>query len=249
MTMTKKEMKAAEVLANRRAAFEKKVRALLGHIGGRAVKQSELDAAFAKADQYSYSEQADHLAAEIASREPVGKAIHAQKADAVSYAEQKAREVVARVTKELAEHGNDGQAYAPYPSRMHYNDPKYDSALAKHNLLHSLAKADQSKGYQSYGRKGEPYYMVIDPELVERFVENAMRDAALQYDMFICKMVRKIGHCDSAELQGDHVWSYSHLTVRKGAATEVWKTQQIVNYTKYGRPYLQWPSRLLKGGK
>jgi hypothetical protein len=40
---TKKEMKAAEVLANQRSAFEKKVRALLGHVGGR-VKKAELDA-------------------------------------------------------------------------------------------------------------------------------------------------------------------------------------------------------------
>lgn len=246
--ITKKAQKAAEVLANQRSAFEKKVRALLGHVYGR-VKKSELDAAF-EALQYKgeYGPAAEKLAAEIASREPVGRAIHDQKAEAVRYAEERARSIVDRVAKELAEHGFDGQAYAPYPDRMPYGY-EHDRAKAKHNLLHSIATADKSKGYQSYGRKGEPYYMVMDNERVEKFVEDAMRQAALQYDAFICKMVGKVGPCDSAELAGSHVWASSYLTVRKGDKTEVWHTQQIVNQTKYGSPYLQWPSRLMKGGK
>jgi hypothetical protein len=245
---TKKEMKAAEVLANQRSAFEKKVRALLGHVGGR-VKKAELDAVF-DALQYKgeYGPAADKLAAEIASREPVGKAIHAVKAQAVEFAEQDARKIVARVEKELAEAGWDAQAYAPYPARMHYGT-EHDRAKAKHSLVSQLTTSDSDAGYQQYGREGHPYIVKMDPKGVERFVDNAMCDAAMQYDMFICKMVAKIGQCDSAELSGSHVWGSSILTVTKGSAVERWHTQQIVNYSKYGRPYLQWPSRLMKGGK
>lgn len=244
--LTKAQQKAAEVLANRRAAFEKKVRALLGHVGGK-VSKAELDAAFAKADQYSYSEVAEAFAAEVAAREPVGRAVHAQKAEAVRYAEQKAREIVARVEKELAEAGWDRQAYAPYPMNLRSGTLEHDRARAKHNLVSGLTMSDPAKGYQINSRRGEPHFVVMDPDGVERFVENTMRDAAIQYDAFICKMVGKVGEgVTDAQLEGNHVWSYSHLTVRKGEAAEVWKTQQIVNYTKYGRPYLQWPSRKLK---
>jgi hypothetical protein len=242
---TKKEQKAAEVLANRRAAFEKKVRALLGHVSGR-VKRAELDAAFAKVEGTEYGPAADALAAEIASREPVGRAVHDQKADAVKYAEEEARRIVARVEKELADAGWDRQAYAPYPMRIHAGTRDY-GAKAKYSLVQQLTTHAEGT-YRSLSF-GEPDPVVMDPEGVERFVDGARRDAALQYDAFICKMVAKVGPCDDAELDGSHVWGSSYLTVKKGAASEVWHTQQIANQTKYGRPYLQWPSRLMKGGK
>lgn len=245
---TKKELKAAEVLANRREAFEKKVRSLLGHVGFK-LKRAEIEAAFAKADQYSYSEVAEAFAAEVAAREPVGAAVHALKAEAVAHAEQHARERVERTLKELAEAGWDAQAYAPYPRRMAYNDPRHEAAVAKHNFVNAITKADESKGYQQYGREGVPYLVERDEQGIERHINMAREGAAIQYDMFICKMVAKVGEADSAVLEGDHVWGHSFLTVEKPSGREIWKTQQIVNYTKYGKPYYQWPSRIVKGMK
>ncbi len=242
---TKKELKAAEVLANRRAAFDKKVRSLLGHVGFK-LKRAEVDAAFAKADQYSYSEVAEAFAAEVAAREPVGAAVHALKAEAVAHAEMYARERVAKVEKELAEHGGDVNAYAPYPRGMQYHDPRREGAVSLHNFVMGLTTSDPAKGYQSYSTD-RPYFRVMDPEGIERFVNSAREGAAIQYDMFICKMVAKVGEADSAVLEGDHVWGHSFLTVEKPSGREVWKTQQIVNYTKYGKPYYQWPSRIVKG--
>lgn len=242
MAQTKAELKAAEVLKNQRAAFEKKVRALLGHVGGR-VKRAELDKVFdALPYKGEYGPAAEKLAAEIASREPVGAAIHALKEEAVRYAEQASRKVVARVEKELAEAGWDRHAYAPYPRHGHRGNPEYDIAKAKYSLVHSLTSADRY-----VGRSNEPEPCHMDAEMVERFVENAMRDAAIQYDMFICKMVAKVGPAKSAELEGSHVWAHSILNVELAdGSRERWKTQQIVNYSKYGRPYLQWPSRKVK---
>lgn len=243
---TKKEMKAAEVLANRRAAFEKKVRSLLGHVSGRLSKR-ELDAAFAKADQYSYSEVADAFAAEVASREPVGQVIHAIKFEAVEHAEKGARKTVEEVRKELEEGGWDINAVAPYPYNLPSHSRAYDDARAKYSLFHELATADPAKGYQS-SQRGQPRYVVMDDDMIERFVDYRRRAAALQYDAFIVKMVAKVGEVVSAELEGSHVWSHSFLEVTKSdGSREIWKTQQIVNYSKYGRPYYQWPSRIVKG--
>jgi hypothetical protein len=210
------------------------------------VRQSDLDAAF-DALQYKgeYGPAAEKLAAEIASREPVGRAVHAQKQEAVRHAEQHAREWVAKVEKELAAHGWDLEAYAPYPRGMNSWDPRREALVNHHNAVQRLTDADKSKGYQQYGRA--PYFVVMDPEAVERHVEHSMQDAALQYDAFICKMVAKVGPAQSAELSGSHIWGYSFLDVVKpDGSSERWKTQQIVNYSKYGRPYYQWPSRKVK---
>lgn len=241
---TKKEQKAAEVLANRRIAFAKRVNSLLGHVSARVAK-AEIEAAFAKADQYSYTEVADAFAAEIASREPVGQAIHAVKSEAVEHAEQAARETVEKVRQELEEGGWDINAVAPYPYGLH--GLQHDVAKAKYSLFHELATSDPAKGYQRAAR-GDPRYVVMDPDMIERFVDHRRRGAALQYDAFIVKMVAKVGEVVSAELEGSHVWGESFLTVeKKSGEREIWKTQQIVNYTKYGRPYYQWPSRIVKG--
>lgn len=246
---TKKEIKAAEVLANRRAAFERKVRSLLGHVGFK-LKRSEIDAEFAKADQYSYSEVAEAFAARVASREPVGHVIHKQKAEAVAHAEEGARKYAEKVLRELAEAGGDQNAYAPYPrSRGWSMTPAEEAARDKHNFVGRITKADESKGYQSYSTDpGKPYYRVPDERAVEKFIDEARVSAAMQYDMFICKMVAKVGEVDTAAIEGSHVWAESYLTVEKpDGSSQIWKTQQIVNYTKYGKPYYQWPSRIVKG--
>lgn len=251
--MNKAQIKAAEVLANQRAAFEKKVRSLLGHVAagvGDRLKKAELDAVF-DALQYKgeYGPAADKLAAEIASREPVGKAVHAQKAAAMEHAEQGARAYVERVEAKLREHDMDFEAaYPSPPPGMRSWDARYQMIQQERSNVHRLVDPDQSKGYQSYGRA--PYFVVMDPKGIERFVEQSVQEAALQYDAFICKMVAKIGPAKSAELSGSHVWGHSFLDVVKpDGSVERWKTQQIVNYSKYQRPFYQWPSRLMKGGK
>ncbi len=87
----------------------------------------------------------------------------------------------------------------------------------------------------------------MDQNGIDRFISNSEQDAALQYDAFICKMVAKVGDVTDATLQGDHVWSHSILTVTlPDGSQQRWKTQQIVNYSVYGTPYLQWPSRIVK---
>lgn len=230
--MTKAAEKAAAVRANKLEAFGKKVRSLLGHVT--LANATILEA-------FESGTTADAFAAEVAAREPVGNAVHARKEAAVNHAEKAVRARIEKTLNELEAAGWDRNAYAPYPRYNQYG-PEADAAKAKHNWVHSLT----SNGSGSY-RSGQPDIAQRDERGIERQVQFARETTALQYDAFICKMVKKVGPCLAAQLTGDHIWGHSFLTVMKpGGSTERWKTQQIVNYSVLGNAYYQWPSRIVK---
>jgi hypothetical protein len=77
-----------------------------------------------------------------------------------------------------------------------------------------------------------------------RFVEGAMKEAAVDFDAFVSKLDNKVQAHDTAEIEG-RPWIGSIITITKGDVTERWHTQQIINYSVYGKPYNQWPTRLL----
>ena len=90
----------------------------------------------------------------------------------------------------------------------------------------------------------DPVPVKMDREEIARFIKNSKEEAAAQYDAFVAKLIRKIGVVETAELTGNHVWSYSYLNVTKADGTkESWKTQMIVNVSKLGKLFNQWPTR------
>lgn len=163
------------------------------------------------------------------------------KGPAVDRAEIEARKIVEHVTKTLAAAGNDLLICAPYPSsRLSGHD--YQRKLSTYQLFGSLTKW-RGVTYSPH----EPHFADVSPELVAKFVKNARDDAGFQYDLFVAKLINKIGDVTSATLKGSHVWGYSFLTVVKAdATTETWKTQQIVNVSKHGKLFNQWPTRKVK---
>jgi len=238
--VTKKSEKAARVAAAKRAAYFKKTSTLLGHVYRLRELNDEIDAA------YAAEIPAETIAATIASREPVGRAVHPLKAASVAAAEKWAIAYAAKVKVELEAVGFDVDGFAPYPDRasgLQYGTISYNLAKDKYAKYHRFVR--DLKGARRMGEKGEYAW---EPTLVARFVQHAKEDAAINYDLFILKLVAKIGACDAAELDGDHVWSHSILTVRKGAAVERWKTKQIENVSVLGKYFPQWPTRLLKDG-
>lgn len=239
--MTKAQDNRDRIENNKRVAWFKKLRTLTGHIFTR------LDANAANV-AYAAGVAAETYAFELASREPVGKALFPMKAEAVSHAAEAARKTVAEVRQELIANGWDINACAPYPSsRVNMREWERATARAKYQLFHSVAKSDPAKGYQS-SRENEPHYVIMNDEGISRYVEFAERGAAFQYDAFVIKLVTKIGEgATGATITGNHIWSYSVLTVTKSnGSTENWKTKQIVNVSKFGRDFYQWPSRLMK---
>lgn len=239
MTLTRSQKKAeadrpkAEAATEKaRVSFSGKVLRLTGHMIYDRVKKSALDAAFASGIT------AESFATDLARREPVGLAIHPLKEAAVKRASEHVVGMVAKATEELEAAGWDLQKVAPYPR----HDGNYYVAIAKYRFFGSLV--EHLKGSR---RPSEPDIVKMNQKSIDRFIARAEEDAAFQYDMFICKMVSKIGGCVSAELDGSHVWGHSFLTVSKpDGSVELWKTQQITNTSKLGMPFSQWPSRKVK---
>lgn len=245
--MTKAEENRIRIEANKREAFAKRVNGLLGHASAR-VSKSHLDTAFGNAvfANVDLGPAADAFAAAIAAKEPVGRALHQQKAAAVAYAREDAQKVIDRVAKELEAAGWDINVAAPYPNSRRDGQSAYKQKRAKYGLFQSLTEnAEKDVGYR-YDRNA-PKIVKLSDDGCARFIEQSAQDAALQYDAFICKLVSKVGEIVDASIEGDHVWGWSILTVTKAdGSKENWKTQQIRNYSVYGTPYLQWPTRIVK---
>lgn len=176
---------------------------------------------------------------------PIEAAVLPLKTDAIERARQEAIARLEHAKATLAEHGGDINAAAPYPSGMGYSHTHHAERI-KYNFYHSIFKTDPDAGYQSL-RPGSPHLVVYDEKRGERYIQQRMDDAAAQYDAFVVKLVGKIGKVKAAVLQGNHVWGRSTLIVTKpDGEMQAWKTQQIVNYSKLGNPFNQWPTRQLK---
>jgi|SRR5690606_18921858 len=158
-------------------------------------------------------------------------------------AEKFMRESIEGVRKALEEKGWDLEAYAPYPdSRMSRAD--YQLALHKRGFAQSVTK--RPEGY-ACRRFGAPDPVVWAPEKIQAQIQLARKIAAGQYENFIYKLEAKVGPHLTASLEGNHVWGESYLTVTKeGGVKEVWHTKQIINFSKLGKLFNQWPTRKLK---
>lgn len=176
---------------------------------------------------------------------PIVAAVAPLKEDAIKRAEEEANKLIVHITKVLAEHDNDLEKAAPYPKSC---GPEYRSRedymlkLSKHKLYGSVVKHRQGSR-----RIYEPDFVDVYQPYVDKFVDQAKKDAAFQYDAFVVKLVKKIGDTTEATLSGNHVWGFSilHVTLADGTKQN-WKTQQIVNVSKLGKLFNQWPTRKQK---
>lgn len=175
---------------------------------------------------------------------PVAAAVLPLRDFAMQRAEQYAREVVDRVRKELKDAGNDMNICAPYPKSFNMGRLEYSVKVSKYQLFSSLCTQHPGNSYQF----DAPRIVDVDSNRVAKFVKEARENAAAQYDLFIMKLIAKIGDVNTATLEGNHVWSYSFLYIQKPnqVAVEIWKTQQIMNVSKLGKVFAQWPTRKVK---
>ena len=165
------------------------------------------------------------------------------KTDAQDRAEQYARKIVAYIEAELAKSGWDINAAAPFPNSMKCDRAEYVSQKSKYTLFHSVTV--QRPGQYGITMNG-PRFVDMDPARVEKFVKEAREDAAAQYTAFVAKLVKKIGAHSTAVLDGNHVWGHSVLTVTTPAGVQKWKTQTIINTSKLGKIFNQYPTRMVK---
>lgn len=163
------------------------------------------------------------------------------KADAIAWAEREARGFIGRVEKELEANGWRIDIVAP-------------SRKATTGLRRSRRRGQNTTSTaRSFNRFRTSPCRAIHTSW--RWPRPAPRTsskrrwtaAAARYDAFVRKLAGKIGEVQDATLTGNHVWSHSLLTVTPpDGSQETWKTQQIVNVSKLGKPFNQWPSRKLE---
>jgi hypothetical protein len=173
---------------------------------------------------------------------PIEAAVLPLKTDAIVRAERDALALMDRIFAKMDEHGWDADKAAPRGNSRADGHIQYKTKMSIHNLyLMVTTYVHPTRGYN------DPNLRKRDQAVEDRFVENAKETAALQYDMFVAKLISKIGDTKTATITGNHVWGHSILTVETADGTvERWKTQQIVNQSKLGLLFNQWPSRKIK---
>jgi len=171
---------------------------------------------------------------------PIRTAVLPLKQAAQDRAEVEARKLIARMHAKLEAAQWDLNDAAPRPGSWDRDYQEKMAVVARYNAVTSSYREDYMP------RAPRPVY--IDEQKVERFVLDAREDAAAQYEAFIAKLEGKIGETLSAVLTGNHVWGYSFLTVQTAEGQQTWKTQMIVNCSKLGKLFNQFPTRKVKKG-
>lgn len=176
---------------------------------------------------------------------PITAAVYPLKAEAVKRAKVEGQKVIDRVLADMESSGWNLDVAAPYPKSFGPQFPgklKYQQMKTDRDFYSSLTACNWVTK-----RPTEPDMRKRSPDAEARFIDQCEKLAAYQYDSFVMKICAKIGEVALAHLEGSHVWGHSFMTVTKMDLTvERWKTHQIVNYSKFGMPYNQWPSRKIK---
>lgn len=184
-----------------------------------------------------------HSVMEANTMNPIEAAVAPLKTEAIQRAEQYATNEVRHMEEALKAVDYCLDVVAPRPEST-AGRFKYLSMHAIRQAYQSITKRDPARvNYMPHS----PHYVLVDAKGVAKFVADAKENAAFQYDAFVAKLNRKIGPAISAQLEGNHVWSFSILHVVTEAGEQRWKTHMILNQSKYGKIFNQFPTRLMKG--
>jgi len=171
----------------------------------------------------------------------IAEAVAPLKAVAVERANEAINHRISEALADLEAHGFDLEKCAPYPSTR-LGAAQYRAALAYNTFLRSLTNSTSSSR-----RLGSPDIRVAEQAYIDIVVNIAESDAAAQFDAFVNKLETKVGEVVAAELKGDAIWNNSWLTVTKAdGAVETWHTKIILNVSKHGKLFNQWPTRKTK---
>lgn len=175
---------------------------------------------------------------------PIAQAVEPLRQDAMASATEYARKLAATMVDNIERAGWDINVAYPHP-RGTMGRTEYKRAAMLRQLAQRFTTTDEVK-HPVCRRPGDPHYVVLNQAGIDRYVEEACKDASAQYDLFITKLEEKVGEHSTAELSGNHVWGHSILTVTTPTGVQRWKTQQIINTSSLGTVFNQWPTRLVK---
>lgn len=177
---------------------------------------------------------------------PIAIAVEPLRSVAVERAEAETRALIKRMFAKLEECGWDRNTAYPYPQA---NNPLFHRAKAAYDLASHITQPDPTVR-ADYTMRG-PKIVIACPSGVDRLIEEAREQAEAMFEAYVAKLTSKaakLGDTVEARLTaGDYLWSYSILDVAYADGTHArFKTQMIINFSKYGLPFNQWPTRQMK---
>lgn len=178
----------------------------------------------------------------------IAAAVEHLRTPSMDRAEEEARKLADRYRLTLEESGWDMEVSYPYPK---HNNAEFKVMAARRNMALRLTTADVARNGGLYSRRpNTPNYRAWNPKAIEHLVSEARDNASQQYDAFIAKLAGKIeadGPVVEAILTGEHIWGHSILTVcHADGSVHKWRTEMIINVSKLGTLFNQWPTRKLK---
>lgn len=172
----------------------------------------------------------------------IEKAVAPLKEIAKQRATQLATKTIAKVKKELEENDMDASIIAPFPSSMNISRADYREQKEKYDFVRRIT--DNVHVSRSMN---DPDTRSFNTERENKMIQIFEEKAIASYDAYVNKLNTKIGEVKSAELSGENLWEYSFLTVEtKDGEVQTWKTQMIMNVSKLGTLFNQWPTRKVK---
>jgi hypothetical protein len=136
-----------------------------------------------------------------------------------------------KIEARLNECGGDFKAAYPYNSGR--------EMYARREVARSLTV--MAPNAPCVSRPSWPEPRVMRPDLAEWQAAQSRAFAASFIDAFVAKMLTKVGTVESASYSGSaDPFSNSRLVVNG----VVWNTKCIINVSKYGKLFNQWPTRM-----
>lgn len=172
----------------------------------------------------------------------IAAAVFPQKDEAVSRVVGQFSVMVDKALARLADAGNDLNVLYPMPKSVW--DASYKETKAKRGFIESITTFDPNRPTR---RLSDPNIRLADADRVARFLDGIRKAAEVDFDQYVAKLSKKVGDdVADAKIVG-YVWNHSILTITKAdGSTENWHTQQIVNVSKLGKLFNQWPTRKMK---
>jgi hypothetical protein len=147
-----------------------------------------------------------------------------------------------RVLAMLAEDGWDAEKRFSYPTGSMSREA-YRRAQALYELVHAC-----TTGTKSCRAWKDPDIRVEKPDTFATIAKQAARMARAALEGYCHKLAAKIDDtgiaCGKVEYAGGtDPWGFSHVIINSGE--QRWRTRMIVNVSVYGKPFNQWPTRLI----
>lgn len=175
----------------------------------------------------------------------IAQAVEPLKSQAIAQAVAFATKQAQAMLKRLEEAAWDANVVNPM-DRAHNSREAYQTYQRLRELINNCT----SNNNPAYRNRRDPDLRKPCQESLNHWLAEVAKDAGVDFDAYVYKLNEKTGAVVTAELIGDSVWYDSILSVAKADGTiENWNTKIIVNVSKYGKVFNQYPTRLMKPAK